>query len=173
MKKIKFVCLGLLLPLLVACHGGEMDAPWPSGGGTTTYEPIMMPRSQLETSVMFKPARSLNNAGKIYMLGDYIYISERYKGVHIINNTDPQNPVNEGFIQIPGNLDVAGKGNMLYVDNGVDLVTIDISDPQTLRVTDRIVNALPEMAAPDGGVAARINNRPADAVIVGWTLAKK
>ena len=172
MKKLKFAFLGLLLPAMVACDGGEIDAPWPSGGGTTTYEPVMMSRSQLESSIAFKPARSLNNAGKIYMLGDYIYISERYKGIHIINNADPQNPVNEGFIQVPGNLDVAGKDNMLYVDNGVDLVSIDISDPNTLRVTDRVKNALPEILPPDGGVVAK-STKPQDAVIVGWTLAKK
>jgi len=63
------------------------------------------------------------------------------KGIHIIDNTNPESPVNKYFINIPGNLDVAVKGNILYADLFSDLVTIDISNPshiQVKKVTEKV-----------------------------------
>jgi hypothetical protein len=62
-----------------------------------------MTRADLEKSVFYQPVgRNLEDPGKIYYKFPYIYVNEKYKGIHLINNSDPQNPVKEGFIVAPG-----------------------------------------------------------------------
>ena len=56
------------------------------------------------------------------------------KGIHILDNTTPANPKNVAFIDIPGNMDLAVKGDILYADLYTDLVTLDISNPLKVAV---------------------------------------
>ncbi|MGZ5283934.1 MAG: hypothetical protein ACXWDO_07730 [Bacteroidia bacterium] len=135
------------------------------------YKPLLMTRDQLSNSVSFQPAKELKNPGKIYYKDGYIFVNERYKGVHIINNQDPKNPQNIAFIQVPGCIDMAMKGNMLYVDNAVDLVTIDLSNTQNPVITSRLTDVFPESTPPDGQMPKeefRAENRPANTIIVEW-----
>ena len=37
--------------------------------------------------------------------------------VHMYDNSDPSNPVNIGYIAIPGNVDIAIKDGHMYADN--------------------------------------------------------
>ncbi len=73
------------------------------------------------------PPEPFDNLGKIVTSNDYIFINERLKGIHVINNSDPQNPVKAYFWQIPGNQEFTILGNTLYADNGRHLLIIDIS----------------------------------------------
>jgi hypothetical protein len=135
-----------------------------------TYEPVFMKRADLEQSVKYiAESRPLKNPGKIYCKDHYIYVNEIYKGVHVINNSNPSNPVKEGFIIIPGNVDMAVKENTLYVDNAVDLVAFDLNSKQ---VTQRIKNVLPEPPAPGYTNYHSWNNRPDSMILVGWTEKK-
>lgn len=129
------------------------------------YLPIFMERSELERSVSYElGGRELVQPGKIYYKSPYIYINEKYKGVHVINNTDPANPRNEAFIIAPGCIDMAVKGNTLYLDNAVDLVAFNL---ETKQVTERIKNVFPEPIPPNN-YYYEITNRPKDFVLVGW-----
>jgi len=153
--------------LLVACLVGtavtvSLDiAP----AGNPTYMPVFMSRDVLENSVMYiHGARDMIQTGKIYCRAPYIYINERYKGVHVINNSDPSHPVNEGFILAPGCIDMAVKGNILYLDNAVDLVSFDLESKQ---VTKRIRHVFPE-PLPPGDFSFYQYDRPHDYVLVEW-----
>lgn len=84
--------------------------------------------------------------GKIYYKGGLLFVNERYKGVHIFDNTDPSDPVKLKFIQIPANKDIAIKGNRLYADNYTDLVTLDISDLENISVVSRVKDIYPKAA---------------------------
>jgi hypothetical protein len=127
--------------------------------------PIFMKRADLEQSVKYATeSRPLKNPGKIYCKDHYIYVNELYKGVHVINNSNPAHPVNEGFIIVPGCIDMAVKGNILYVDNAVDLVAFDLI---TKQVTQRIKEVLPEPSSP-GYWNYYPYNRPKDMILVGW-----
>lgn len=128
------------------------------------YTPVFMDRAELEHSVSYQSkGRELINPGKIYHKAPYIYVNERYKGVHVINNSDPASPVNEGFIVAPGCIDMAAKENILYLDNSIDLVAFDLN---TKQVTKRIKNVFPEPLAPDNSYY--YYGRPENTVIVGW-----
>jgi len=131
-----------------------------------THTPVFVSRETLENSVKYiSESRDMIQTGKIYYRAPYIYVNERYKGVHVINNADPARPVNEGFILAPGCLDMAVKENILYLDNAVDLVSFDLDSKQ---VTNRIRNVFPEPLPPDDFFYYNAYNRPEGYIIVEW-----
>jgi len=85
----------------------------------------------------------VKNLGKIYYKDQHIYVIERSRGIHIINNTDPANPQHLKFIHLQGCNDVAIKGNILYADNFTDLVSIDISDFDNIELVNRLDDLYP------------------------------
>lgn len=138
---------------------------------TSGYTPVLMDRTQLEHAIRLEGPTDIIHPGKIYYKNKYIFIGEKYEGIHIIDNTDSLHPRKIHFIRIPGCVDIAIKNNILYADNAVDLVSLDISSPENFTVTSRIKNALPEMLPPDLKTLPFIyqpENRPADLIIVGW-----
>lgn|GEM_PF-1065380 len=139
----------------------------------TAYKPVLMERESLERSVSLHTAEPIKSPAKIFYKDNYILISERYKGVHLIDNTNPKKPVSKGYISVPGCVDMAMKDNTLYVDNAVDLVAIDLSNIPSLALTvsSRIKNTFPELMPPDGlPIPARYqaSNRPKNTIIVRW-----
>lgn len=164
---MKRIIILLLIPIAVA---GWMIPP-DDEVNYHEYTPVLMTRDNMENAIAYEEARSLKNPGKIYFKDNYIFINERYKGIHIINNQDPENPVNIGFIKIPGCVDMAMKHNTLYVDNAVDLVTIDLSGFPSISVCDRENEVFPELLPPNMDYLPDIysqGNRPANTIIVGW-----
>ncbi|NJO25140.1 MAG: hypothetical protein HC867_04190 [Bacteroidia bacterium] len=99
---------------------------------TKTY-PILVPiykeKAEVYSNIKSNPAREVKAPGKIFLYGNYIFLNEVDKGVHVIDNSDPSIPVVKAFIDIPGNVDMAVKGNTLYADLYTDLVLVDISNP--------------------------------------------
>jgi hypothetical protein len=79
------------------------------------------------------------NTGKIYVWGNYVFVNEIEKGIHVIDNRDKTNARNIAFINIPGNVDLAIRGNYLYADSYNDLVVFDVSDPRN-AFTKKFVN---------------------------------
>ncbi|HHN47860.1 MAG TPA: hypothetical protein ENN08_02830, partial [Bacteroidales bacterium] len=51
------------------------------------------------------------------------------QGIHVVDNSNPASPQIISFIAIPGNYDLAIRGNILFADSYIDLVALDISDP--------------------------------------------
>lgn len=94
--------------------------------------------SEMRTQVKAESARELDRPGKIYVKGDYLFINEIKKGIHVINNSDPGNPRFVSFINIPGNGDIAVRDQILYADSFSDLVALDISDPENAKETGRV-----------------------------------
>ncbi len=142
---------------------------------STNYEPIIMKRSGLEKSISSNGPRSLHNPVKIYFKDNYIFISEKYKGVHVIDNSDRTLPENVAFISIPGCIDMAVKNNTLYADNAVDLVAIDISNITNVSEVKRIKNVFPELVPPDDFSVPekyQTENRPENTIIVEWVENK-
>jgi hypothetical protein len=142
-----------------------------NSSSTSDYLPLMMKRSDLDKSIKYSEAQSLTELGKIFTIGKYIFITQKYKGIHVIDNSDPTKPNNAGFITIPGCANVAIKGSYLYADNAVDLVTLDISDIGNIKVVNRIKNVFPELFPPNSYYMPddfSSSHRPKDMVIIGW-----
>jgi hypothetical protein len=129
------------------------------------YTPLFMKRADLEKSVSWEnTARPMADPGKIYVRGTELFINEKYKGIHVVDNSDPATPVFRAFIAAPGCIDMAVKGNILYLDNAVDLVAFDLN---TKQVTERIRDFLPEHLSPEGRTGGYWD-RPEDLILVGW-----
>lgn len=131
------------------------------------YRPVLMDRNELENSVKLIDPQPITNFGKIYRYGDLLFINEQFEGIHIINNADPVNPVNTGFISIPGNIDIAIKDDYIYADNAVDLIVISY-DGLNVQVVDRNREIFPELSSPDGYYSSDLENRPENTVIIKW-----
>jgi hypothetical protein len=146
---------------------------WSEPPTYTEYRPVLLSRESLEKSIVFHEAEKIKSPGKIYFKDNYIFISEQFKGVHIIDNKDPKNPVNKGYINVPGCVDMAIKDDILYVDNATDLVAVNLAtlSQSAVTISKRVRDAFPELTAPDGRslpAKYRVENRPANTVLVGW-----
>jgi hypothetical protein len=128
----------------------------------TIYTPVYKEKSEVLASIKTEQPKPVVSAGKIYMYGTYLFLNEVNKGVHIFNNSNPSNPVSVGFIDIPGNIDIAVKGTTLFADIYTDLIAIDISNPLQANVVKTVENVFPERFYSNG-----FSSNP-NAVIVDW-----
>ncbi len=134
--------------------------------------PVYMSYGELRHAVKQTSATGLVNPGKIYFKDNYIFIVEEMKGIHIIENADPSNPVNLSFIEIPGNVDIAIKGNILYADSFIDMVAIDVSNLDQIQEVGRVEKILPYTLPPydEKYPLARIDQE--QGVVVDWEVKK-
>jgi hypothetical protein len=138
------VGLGGLVGCTVDTDTAPPGAPAFSGEG---YRPIYVSAEQIKQVTTVAP-QPLRKPGKIYVKGNYLFINEQGKGIHLIDNANPASPRKLSFINIPGNVDIAVKGNLMYADNGRDFVVLDISDPTQVTIQKRIENAFPLQSFP-------------------------
>ena len=110
--------------------------------------PIYMSNSDFKESFKLVEPQDLINPGKIYFKDNYIFINEMYKGIHIYDNTNPSDPQNISFIELPSNKDIAIADQYLYADSYTDLVIIDISDIYNPIEINRIDSAFPYTIPP-------------------------
>ncbi|MDR2383188.1 MAG: hypothetical protein LBD76_04795 [Prevotellaceae bacterium] len=163
MQRKWFYKIGLLFVLfaLTVMQGSSTDDNY-----YYDYLAVYMDRNSLENSVFYIEAgKEMKNPGKIYYKHPYLFINEKYKGVHIYDNTDPSNPVPKGFISAPGCLDMAVKDDIIYLDNAVDMVSFDLKN---MREVHRIPDVFPELAPPNSSARCD-HNHPAGLIIVEWT----
>ncbi len=148
----------LLLPLLLfsSCLKDKC---------TQTYSilsPVYKTKQEVYAGIKSTPAKAITNPGKITLFGSYIFLNEINKGIHVIDNSNPSAPKNLSFIEMPGNVDLAVKGNRLYADLYGDLVTLDITNPQQIGLVKVSSNVFPHRTYANGFVAD--TNR----LIVDW-----
>lgn len=158
----------LILISLVLCSAIFMSSEPVYYGN---YLPVFMSRTEMEKAVRLESPAPIKNPGKIYIKDNYIFINEKYRGIHVIDNTDPENPVKKGFIHIDGCLDMAIRGNILYADNAIDLVSISLNaDYSSISVKGRVKEAFPEPSSPEGYwyTSSFDKFRPEGGIIVRW-----
>ncbi|MDR6560550.1 MULTISPECIES: hypothetical protein [unclassified Arcicella] len=130
----KFLFYSSIMLLLSSCI--LKDSPPELPTSNDGYLPIYLSKDEIEDISITTP-QPLISAGKIYIKDQYLFVNEVGKGVHIFDNKDPKNPQKIAFLKIPGNVDIAISGNILYADNARDLVSINISKPTEPKVIDR------------------------------------
>jgi hypothetical protein len=109
----------------------------------TYYQPVYKTKEEVRTNIRNSTAHEIENPGKINIRGNYIFLNEIDKGIHIIDNSNPALPKNISFISIPGNMDIAVKGDILYADLYTDLVAIDISNAASVKLLKVIEGVFP------------------------------
>ncbi len=116
----------------------------------TIYEPIYKSAEEVRSDVENTSPQELENPGKIYVYGNYLFIGESGKGVHIVDNSNPSSPQFVSFVKIPGNGDIAVRNNIMYCDSYIDLVAIDISNPLDIKVVKRLEEIFPNPLDQNG-----------------------
>jgi hypothetical protein len=127
------------------------------------YEPIYTSRADALAGINGNPAEVIDSAGKIYINGNYIFLSDIDKGIHVYDNRNPSHPVQVAFLSIPGNQDIVVKGNTLYADMYDALLAVDISDLRHVKVTRQLEHLFVMRGYVNG------YRMPVDSVITGWT----
>ncbi len=139
----------------------------------TANSPVYMSYEDLRSAVKVSSSRELENTGKIYFKDNFIFINEELKGIHIINNENPASPQNIGFIEIPGNVDIAIKNNILYADSYVDLVAIDISTISNPIEVSRVEDVFPYTTPVPENEDYRIAEIDEEkGVVIDWEIKK-
>ncbi len=139
----------------------------------TANSPVYMSYEDLREAVKKSAPRDLVNPGKIYFKDGYIYINELMKGFHIIDNRNPENPQKIGFVEIPGNADIAIKNDILYADSFVDLVAIDISDVNNPVEVNRVEDVFPYSTPPPANEDYRLAKVDKEkGVVIDWEIKK-
>lgn len=148
---------------LAACTRGE-ETPEKVIG----YAPIYQSDPQVQSIKSIGP-QPLASGGKIYVTGQDLFQVETGKGIHVFDIQHPEQPVKKAFLQIPGAQELSVKGNLLYSNNYNDLVVIDITDVQHIRLISRIAGVFHLSGGsypPDQGYFECID--PEKGPVAGW-----
>ncbi len=107
----------------------------------TFYRPLYKTKDAVFNNIKSGTAEPIVSTGKIFLKDNYVFLNDVNRGVHIIDYTNPNNPKKVAFIAIPGNVDMAVRGNILYVDCYTALVALDITNPLNVLLT-KVLNGV-------------------------------
>ena len=128
------------------------------------YTPIIETTSSLRAKVKSGAGIDVANAGKLFVIGNYVFLNEKEKGIHVIDNTNPASPINKAFITIPGNTDLWVSNNVLYANCYTDLLAIDIADINNITTTKVIEDIFIDVRFINGYSTAQ------GSVVTGWSV---
>lgn len=162
MKKIAlaFAAVAYLFILLPGCS----KDPHAKTVTYTIYSPVYKSKADVLASINGASSAATQHAGKLFIKGNFIYLNDVNKGIHIIDNSNAEHPYQVAFLSIPGNLDIAVKDNILYADMYNDLLALDITNPHHVKVANTIKNFFTERAFINGVVT-----NSDDKTVVDWT----
>ena len=123
----------------IACNDDEQPGEF---ADFLVARPLTLSIDEFKNSVDVIPPVPIDESGKIYAYNDLIFVNDKFKGVHVIDNSDPSSPQKISFIKIAGNVDISVKDNFLYADSLMDLIVIDISDLNNMQIVNRLENVL-------------------------------
>ncbi len=104
--------------------------------------PLIISKTEFKNGVDIIAPRPIEESGKIYAYKDYIFVNDKYRGVHVIDNSNPENPKKIAFIKIVGNVDISVKDDYLYADSITDLMVLNIVDINNISIVNRLENVL-------------------------------
>ncbi|MCK9447691.1 MAG: hypothetical protein M0Q41_01810 [Bacteroidales bacterium] len=160
---ILFFLLGWMLIHLSSCKDKAYDELY--------YEaniPVYMELEAFREAIKTTGPRLLANPGKIISKGNFLFINEKFEGIHIIYNSTPTAPALVDFISIPGNTDMLIHNNTIIADSYIDMVAIDISNPAIPKVTNRLKDIFPNRLPPFNQSLPVYGLDFDKGVVVGW-----
>lgn len=107
----------------------------------TKATPIYGDLAEIRQTPLKGEISSIVNPGKIFVSENKLLVGEENKGIHVIDNSNPENPVNISFINIPGNKEFYVQGNHIYAESYYDMVKIDISNINEPVLVSRVEDA--------------------------------
>lgn len=127
-----------------------------------------------KASFSIKKDQPLSTPGKIYRKGDFLFINEINKGVHVYNNSNPSSPMKVSFLEIFKNTEMAIYDDVLYVNSYTDLLMLNISNPNSIVEAGRLkdVFTIDLLDVQDGFNMDYLfeNFNPNEEVVLGWNV---
>ena len=65
----------------------------------TFYKAVYKTKAEVRANIRSNAPKAIERPGKIYVRAPYIFLNEIDKGIHIIDNSNPANPVNKAIIR--------------------------------------------------------------------------
>lgn len=164
------ICL-IFVTLLWSCHYDDKQFQIVDVG-----VPVLLSKAEYRALVKIEPPQPIMESGKIYAYNNYIFVSDKFLGVHVIDNTDPSSPQPLAFIKIPGNEDLAVKDNFLYADSSIDLMVFNISNISNIQQVETLEDVFYtyDYQFPPNIWNLDMSNYNSDThIIVGWDIKKR
>ena len=111
---------------------------------TTVYRPVYKTKEEVRANIKSSSPIELTAPGKLFYKDGYVFLNELNKGVHIIDVSNPSAPNNIAFVHVPGAVDLAVRGNILYADMYTDLAAIDITNPKAVQLKTVVPGVFPD-----------------------------
>lgn len=156
-----FLLLSLIV--IVSCERQNRETSSVMG-----YAPVYT--SAQSRTISYSPAEPTKNAGKIYAYNSYVFQVEQGKGIHVIDNANPQQASKIGFINIAGCTELAIKSNYLYTNNVNDLVVISLASmtsPSVVNRQDAAFPAIDQTFPPFDNISFECPD-PSKGLVIGW-----
>ena len=137
-------------------------------GSVMGYAPVYT--SAQSRTISYSPPEPTKNAGKIYAYNSYVFQVEHGKGIHVIDNSNPQLASKIAFINIAGCTELAIKSNYLYTNNINDLIVISLASITTPVVVNRQEDAFPaidQTFPPFNNVSFECPD-PSKGLVIAW-----
>jgi len=168
--KIKIILILILgLFTLISCNNDNDEYIM-----VKVATPEYMTVDALRSSVEITSPIPIIESGKIYVYNDLVLVSDIDKGIHVIDNSNPENPHKIACIKIKANKDMEIKGDYLYADSLMDLVVFDISDIYSIKEVTRLENVLQQYVPvpffEDVIVDYGENTYNPDEIIIAWNI---
>ncbi len=132
--KLNILHLTILIGVIIMAIGCTQQISVTSAEG---LRPIYASGDDLNISL--QEPRSYEQLGQIVYVEPYILIGEVYRGIHVVDNRDPNFPTKLSFINIPGASTFTVGNGVIYATSGKDLVTVTY-DGELLSEQSRIAN---------------------------------
>jgi len=156
-----FLFLGVFL---FGCRPDPIILPEKTVGMAPIYSDIQ------DIRVRTDPPMEFINLDKILAQGDFIFILDLGLGVHVIDNSDPNNPMTVYFWQITNCTDFTISENTLFARVGSALLSVNISDFSSIELTtvlEDVIESQNLLAPPDYiGFFECVD--PSRGFVIGW-----
>jgi hypothetical protein len=132
--------------------------------------PVYMSFEDLRSGVTTDQNAEIKKPGKIYFKDNFIFIVEEMKGIHVFDNSNPAAPVQKTFLKVPGAVDIAISGNIMYTDSYVDLVAVDVQDVNNIHEVARLKDIFPYLVPPTDNKYPMGYVDEEKGVVTGWEV---
>ena len=138
MKNIRPLFALLLLALLFT---GCIEETCEEDRLVQGFDPVIVsPDDWRNSSFICGAPIDICEATSFYVYEQYLFMVENGQGLHILDNSDSANPVPITFMDVPGGQGISIRNDILYINQYVDLVAFDLSNPENPTLVGRTEN---------------------------------
>lgn len=145
-KHLLYIAAGIGL-LSASCTKTKGEITMTYNKATAVYADL----EEIRNVPLVGAAKAINSPGKIYIGDKFLLIGEKEEGIHVFDNTNPNNPVAISFLQLPMTREFYVDGDFIYAEGHYDFMKIDMADMYNPSMVSRVEYAFGESNKNDEG----------------------